>query len=397
MPEWQTTGNAAAAGDVLGTTNAQPLVVQAGGAEQLRIQPDGKIGAGLSDPRTELHVLGRIATGLDHKAAGAISFFPPDGFAWFHIDNGPAGRGIGRLRVSHGVIPGDKELMTLVQDGNVGVGRPDPAVKFHVDGNRIRLESGGKRLDLRADGAAVDIQSETHDIYLHSAGPRRRNNVIINPFGGEGNVAIGLTNPAVKLHVAGNRIRLESGGKQLDLRSDGAAVDIQSETHSVYLHSLGPRGRNHVIINPFGQSGNVGIATQAPTDKLHVVGNVRANDFIVTSDARLKADIHPLRGALAKLRRLRGVEFRWRRGARYATDPGASGKRLGVIAQEIEAVAPELVHRDAGGEGARGVNLGGMLATLVEATKELATENDRLRQRLDVLERGQTRPARAEA
>jgi len=318
MAHWQTDGNSIAPGDFVGTNNGEPLVVKTNGAERMRVKADGKVGVGTNDPRTDLHVLGRISTGLDHTSAGAISFFPPDGFAWFHIDNGPAGgRPIGRLRFSHGVEPGSFELLTLVQNGNVGVGTPAPEVKFHVEGNRIRLRSGGK---------------------------------------------------------------------QLDFRSDGAAVDVQSETHSLYLHSLGPRGRNHVIINPFGQSGNVGIATQAPTDKLHVVGNVRASDFIVTSDARLKSGIGPLRGALELLKKLRGVEFTWKPCTEPAAIDESAGKRWGVVAQEVEAVAPELIHGKAADGDMRGVNLGGMLATLIEAVKEIAADNDRLRTRLEALE-----------
>src|SRR3954467_11397760 len=149
---WRLDGNAVAATDFLGTTNAQPLSVRTAGVERLRVQPTGDVGVGLADPRTPFHVFGRVATGLDFASAGAITFFPPDGFAWFHIDNGPAGgRPIGRLRISHGNTPGAHELMTLVQDGTVGIGTPSPAVKLHVTGNRIRLDSGGKVLDLRAD------------------------------------------------------------------------------------------------------------------------------------------------------------------------------------------------------------------------------------------------------
>jgi hypothetical protein len=94
----------------------------------------GQVGIGLTAPRTPLHVLGRISSGLDFQSAGALTLFPPDGFAWFHIDNGPPGRAIGRLRLSHGPNPGDHELMCLVQNGNVGVGTPNPAFRFDVAG-----------------------------------------------------------------------------------------------------------------------------------------------------------------------------------------------------------------------------------------------------------------------
>ncbi len=307
---WSLAGNAVAATDFLGTTNGQSLSVRTAGVERVSVQPDGKVGVGHAAPRTQFHVLGGISTGLDFSSAGAVTLFPPDGFAWFHIDNGPAGgRPIGRLRFSHGVSPGSHELMTLVQDGTVGIGTTAPAVKVHVTGNRIRLESEGKRLDLRADGGAVDVQSETHNLFLHSAGPR---------------------------------------------------------------------GNNNVIINPFGNEGNVGIGTQAPTDKLHVVGNVRANDVIITSDARLKTGIRPLRDARRKLERLRGVEFDWKQSGDSVAGPGA-----GVIAQEVARVAPKLVRA----ERYQGVDVGGLLGTLVEAFKDLSAENAALRQRLEALER----------
>jgi hypothetical protein len=98
--------------------------------------PTGNVGLGLVAPRTPLHVLGRIATGLDFNSAGAVTFFPPDGFAWFHIDNGPAGgRPIGRLRISHGNTPGATELVSVLQNGRVGVGTATPRERFDVNGN----------------------------------------------------------------------------------------------------------------------------------------------------------------------------------------------------------------------------------------------------------------------
>ena len=109
----------------------------------------GSVGVGTTAPRTELHVLGRISTGLDFSSAGAVTFFPPDGFAWFHIDNGPAGgRPIGRLRISYGVNPGDNEVVNVLQDGKVGVGTSAPDA-------RLTAEAAGPQLGGGFDEAAL--------------------------------------------------------------------------------------------------------------------------------------------------------------------------------------------------------------------------------------------------
>jgi len=68
---------------------------------------------------------------------------------------------------------------------------------------------------------------------------------------------------------------------------------------------------------------------------------------------------------MALVRQLRGVSYEWGENA----PPGYSGKDLGVIAQEVEEVFPELVHTDA--SGYKRVNYLGLIAPLIEAVKEL--------------------------
>jgi hypothetical protein len=97
--------------------------------------PSGNVGLGVASPATQLHVRGRIATGQNMASAGAITFFPPDGFAWFHIDNGPSSRPIGRLRISHGNAPGASELVSILQNGRVGIGTTTPRERLEVNGS----------------------------------------------------------------------------------------------------------------------------------------------------------------------------------------------------------------------------------------------------------------------
>lgn len=57
-----------------------------------------------------------------------------------------------------------------VQNRRVGIGNFNPMVTLHLEGDRIRLEKPGtnQTLDLRADGGALDIQSENADLYLNN-------------------------------------------------------------------------------------------------------------------------------------------------------------------------------------------------------------------------------------
>jgi hypothetical protein len=91
---------------------------------------------------------------------------------------------------------------------------------------------------------------------------------------------------------------------------------------------------------------------------LVVTGNVTAY-----SDERLKSDIETLDGS--KVYEMRGVSF---------TKDGAAGS--GVIAQELQKVAPELVHE---GEEYLSVAYGNLVGYLIEAVKELKAEIDELK------------------
>jgi hypothetical protein len=87
------------------------------------VRVTGTVGVGTEHPSAPLHVSGPIATGSSGSSPGALTFFPPDGAAWFHIDNnGAIGAPIGRLRFSYGGQPGEHEAMSLDQHGNLVVG-----------------------------------------------------------------------------------------------------------------------------------------------------------------------------------------------------------------------------------------------------------------------------------
>jgi hypothetical protein len=94
-----------------------------------------------------------------------------------------------------------------------------------------------------------------------------------------------------------------------------------------------------------------------------VYATVIADSFNSASDGRLKKDIVPLDDALGKLDSMRGVRYNW-------IDTSASKDvQVGVIAQEIQSVYPELVRE--GGNGFLSVDYPKLTAVLLQAVKEL--------------------------
>lgn len=116
-------------------------------------------------------------------------------------------------------------------------------------------------------------------------------------------------------------------------------------------------------------SGDVGIGTINPTEKLDVIGTVKAIDFDTTSDQNLKTNIKIIEDPLEKIVQIRGVNFEWKENNK----PSA-----GVIAQEVEKVLPELVTNN----GTRAVNYNGLIGLLVEAVKAQQKEIDILKSKI---------------
>lgn len=87
---------------------------------------------------------------------------------------------------------------------------------------------------------------------------------------------------------------------------------------------------------------------------------------------------------LERLARLRGVTWQWKdNAAPFGKTPGAPD--AGVIAQDVEAVFPELIVTTE--EGYKTVNYTGLVGVLVEAVKELKKRNEELERRVEELER----------
>ncbi len=121
-----------------------------------------------------------------------------------------------------------------------------------------------------------------------------------------------------------------------------------------------------------GTNGQLGVNRNNPAYTLDVNGTIRATgDVIAYSDERVKENIKTIDNSLEKVNQLRGVEF---------NKIGEDKKSIGVIAQEIEKVIPEVVYEDK--DGMKSVAYGNITGVLIEAIKELKTEVEELKKQI---------------
>jgi hypothetical protein len=114
--------------------------------------------------------------------------------------------------------------------------------------------------------------------------------------------------------------------------------------------------------------GMSGINVNSMGDRIDLNGNVTVfGSFTQASDKRFKKDIVTINNALSKVLQLRGVNYYWKNND--FPNRGFDDKlELGFIAQEVEAVIPEIVSEI--GDGYKGVEYSKLVALLVEAIKE---------------------------
>ena len=169
-----------------------------------------------------------------------------------------------------------------------------------------------------------------------------------------------------------------TGGGGAVMINDGSDIRLQSNSngwtgdygaklqhHSNYLYMQGGSS-GHILRNPSGTN----VVTVDTSGNLTAQGNVTAY-----SDARLKTNVNTINDALSIVGKLRGVSFDWKE----------SGKpSIGVIAQEVEKVLPELVLTQqvldpTGEKEVKSVDYGKIVGVLINAINELKAEVDELK------------------
>lgn len=274
------------------------------------------------------------------------------------------------------------------------------------------LNYGGRTVSNIAGGGGNYIVSATTSVSTSNA-----NGGTIKMATGSGlvmtisgsNVGIGTSNPLGKMDIydASNTAAywVRGGAVQSYFFSSpggGLAAVGTASNHPFAIYVSGTE-QMRVLGN-----GNVGIRTANPTSTLVVNGTVSlpalpnySTGYYVciyqnalnygascsASDIRLKKNIEPLADSLDKITKLRGVSFDWK-------DPGqrGRGRNIGLIAQEVEKVFPEVVGNNS--DGFKSLQYDKLVAPLVESvkeldgrTKQLKIDNDKQQHEIESLQR----------
>lgn len=168
---------------------------------------------------------------------------------------------------------------------------------------------------------------------------------------------LGVTNKNGRVWFEINDTNLPNG--QL-----GYGASIQLEQNSVgyweLMHYVQDVGSYTIASDEFMlwyDGGTGGVFRLAGNGNLTIAGSLSQN-----SDLRLKKDVKTVSNALDKIKLLNGVEFSWMHDHNNV-------KNLGIIAQDAEAVFPELVSEK---DNIKNVNYIGLIPVLIESVKSLS-------------------------
>lgn len=148
-------------------------------------------------------------------------------------------------------------------------------------------------------------------------------------------------------------------------------------TSTAYSFSAGQvAGSGNVF--PSDSSVGIGLIATVPGNILTVVRNPAtdpiADAWTTNRFRRWLTNVETIEDAIGKVKRLRGVWY----------DRTANGKHeIGVIAEEVSAVSPEVVAFEKNGTNAQSVDYGRLVAVLSETVKEQQNEIEELKTRLN--------------
>ena len=224
----------------------------------------------------------------------------------------------------------------------------------------VILESGSTKFGNSAD----DTHTFTGSVNIDGA----------TTITGNTNIVGALTASAIQATISGSIDQADnatSASYILATNIDGTVANSTTASFATTASTVNFNGGLTTTSDVQFDSFGVGVAATGTTGEIVATGDITA---YYSSDERLKDNITPLSNALDKINQIGGYEFDWN------SDSSHSGHDVGVIAQEIEKVLPEVVvDRDT---GYKAVRYDKIVALLINAIKEQQLQIDELRSKL---------------
>jgi hypothetical protein len=303
--------------------------------------------------------------------------------------SGDAGTGIfssgaGTLNIA----TGGTNRLNVASNGNVGIGTPTAGLPLTVNGSvgiwgrnqaAFYTDQGATLRGYVGQGLAADLSligrssgdwlrlgANNGNIAFWANGNADVDNspqMVIAP---NGTVGIGTTSPSAPLEV-----QATSGTAIYGTSSDSSTSGIGVFGFSGYGNGVygfsgygnGVYGTSndpvHAGVYGFNSRGYAGWFE----GKANVTGCLTAPNLGCSSDARLKQSITPLSYGLPEVLRLRPVTWQWQDATK--TEPN-----VGLIAQDVEPVLPELVIHNADNKGSLGLNYMGLVPVTINAIQQ---------------------------
>ncbi len=364
---------------------------------KMRITEAGNVGIGISNPVNNLEVA-KVGTG------GYAPQFQMSGFG-----TGTSSHGYLKFQSSSSNTLG--EYLTT----------DDGTIFGNIDGNGVNTSNAvanAARIFLSQDGAAGADFLPGRIAFLTADSGNASERMRITRTG---SIGIGTTSPVGKLHVLGSWIdttipwvTFEGGGSvspNVALRLYDRGTAGTNENTLQFAHGSSTKGAvptaritskvraNHATTGSdlyletysddagalnSGQLRLINNGNISMSGDLSIVGNLTvAGTFSNPSDIRYKKNIYPIENAIEKLKKLGGFYYDWKR-AEFPKKKFSGRRQVGVIAQDVEKVLPEVVHTDE--NGYKSVAYDKLTALLIEAVKTQQEQLEEQQKALDKVE-----------
>jgi hypothetical protein len=277
----------------------------------------------------------------------------------------------GTINATNGVISGSSQILDgsglvsgssqITLQSTTGFTAYDTALAT-ITGSLITSASAAKTTNDSQDVSITNLNSATASLLIETAN--------LESFTSSINTTIKSKLDADGVISGSSQITAGSTTNfATDVKTRLNAETVVSGSSQVTLSSTTGGGTSAAV--QFGSLG-IGMAASVTTGRIDATNDIVA---FSSSDIRFKENIKPIENAIDKIRKISGNTYDWKE--ENKVEHGYEGNDVGVIAQEIEAVLPQLVQTRE--SGFKAVKYDKLVALLIEGIKEQQLQIEQLR------------------